>query len=565
MKLSDLPLIDQNDLGKPNNQPVGGQYGITGTADTLEFIRMWQEENKKPFYGYYRITEHPISRRITESLKKYYGFKNALLYVSVNSALYEWIGYFVKSSKQPPFLLVDDVKKWDWAVKIVSALGGQVSEFQSSQINFIQKQPVIFAFEQINSKIKDSLQQAKNDRASIAYLANNLEFLASAPQEAKFLITDLKDTQADILGGAILSSADLPMEMLAKNRAEVGCVISPRNSDFLTQKNTRHLPNVDEKALQKRLCQLEDASHCALFCSGMQAIFAGLEVLKTKQKKRFIVIGVLYKDTYIHLLESKEKHIFLGVHELDLLEKCFDETIAAVITETITNPLNEKVDLPKISKICQAHQTPFVVDNTLATPNNCQPLKLGASFSIHSTVKYLSGGNNHAGGVLFVNDEVLAQQVQEFQKLYACGMSSLEIETLSLQVQDFEERMEYFEKNVSEVASFLSNSPKVGKLYFQEKADDFCKGTGSMISFTLKENHLESLRRFYDALNIIKAPTLGSNETLICPYTLLTYYHQPDDFLEKIGLPRYLIRVAVGCEKDLKPVICELQRTLDMV
>ena len=562
MKLSDIPLIDQKALGRPNNQPVGGQYGMTGTADTLEFIRKWQEKNQKPFYGYYRITEHPISRRVTESLKSYYGFRHALLYASVNSALYEWIGYFTKSSKQPPLLCVDDTQKWHWAVKIVSALGGQVLESQSSQIHFLQKQPVIFAFEQSNPQIENCLKQATN---ASAYLANDLEFLASAPQEAKFLITNLQDEQADILGGAILSSVDLPMEMLAKKRAEVGCVISPRNSDFLTQNTLHHIPHADEQALQKSLCQLEDASHCILFCSGMQAVVAGLDVLKTVQRTRFIVIGVLYKDTYVHLLESTEKHIFLGVDELDLLEKSFDETIAAVITETITNPLNEKVDLQKVGKICQTHQVPLVVDNTLATPINCQPLKLGASFSIHSTVKYLSGGNNHAGGVLFANDEALVKRVKAYQQLYALGMSVLEVETLLPQIQDFKERMVRFEKNALKMSTFLSQSPKVGKLYYQEKAHDFCQGTGSMMSFTLAKNDLETLRKFYDALEIVKAPTLGSNETLVCPYTLLTYYHQTDDFLQQIGLPRYLIRIAVGCEKDLAPVICRLQQALDLV
>ncbi len=562
MKLSDLPLIDLEALGHPNNQPVGGKYAITGTADTLEFIKKWQEDNQKPFYGYYRITESPISRRITESLKSHYEVRHALLYASVNSALYEWIDYFVKCSKQTPLLLVDDLKKWEWVAQIVSALGGRFSVFQSFQMSFKAKQPVVFAFEQINLKIQDCLQQAQKARASVAYLSDHLESLP--PQEAKFFIADFKDEQANVLGGAVLSSVDLPMEVLAKRRAEVGCVLSPRNADFLSKKDPAPMPHADEDALQRNLCQLEGANHGILFCTGMQAIVAAQEVLKTGQKNRFIVIGVLYKDTYVHLLEDKAQHLFLGADELHLLEDSFDETIAGVITETITNPLNQKINLPEIAKICQAHQVPFIVDNTLATPVNCQPLKLGASFSIHSTVKYLSGGNDHAGGVLFADDLVLARRLKDYQQLYALGMSPLEVNVLSSQLVDFKERMVRFEKNVSEVAKFLSQSPKVGKLYYQDQVDDFCQGRGSMISFTLDPNHLETLKKFYDSLELVKAPTLGSNETLVCPYTLLTYYHQTDDFLQEIGLPRYLVRIAVGCEEDLTPVITALQKALDL-
>ena len=265
------------------------------------------------------------------------------------------------------------------------------------------------------------------------------------------------------------------------------------------------------------------------------------------------------------MLESPDQHIFLGADEVDLLEKSIDDTIAGVVTETITNPLNEKVDLPRIGKICQAYNIPLVVDNTLATPVNCQPLKWGASFSIHSAVKYLSGDNSHVGGVLLTNDPTLEKRVKEYLRLYELGMSPLEVQVLSSKIKNFKERMARFEKNAMQVATFLSQNLKVGQLYFPEKVSEFCQGRGAVVSFTLAQNDLESLRQFYDSLNIVKAPTLGSNQTLVCPYTLLTYYHQSDDFLNQMGLPRYLVRVAVGCEEDITSVISALKDALDCV
>ena len=61
---------------------------------------------------------------------------------------------------------------------------------------------------------------------------------------------------------------------------------------------------------------------------------------------------------------------------------------------------------------------------------------------------------------------------------------------------------------------------------------------------------------------ILKSPSLGSNQTLICPYPMLTHYFDTDQELEEIKLPRHLIRIAAGCEKDLAPIIRDLNSAL---
>jgi cystathionine gamma-synthase len=54
-------------------------------------------------------------------------------------------------------------------------------------------------------------------------------------------------------------------------------------------------------------------------------------------------------------------------------------------------------------------------------------------------------------------------------------------------------------------------------------------------------------RRFYDALRVSKGPSLGTNFTLACPYTLLAHYEELD-WAESCGVSRNLIRIAVGME-----------------
>jgi cystathionine gamma-synthase len=52
---------------------------------------------------------------------------------------------------------------------------------------------------------------------------------------------------------------------------------------------------------------------------------------------------------------------------------------------------------------------------------------------------------------------------------------------------------------------------------------------------------------FFDALNVFKGPSLGTNFTLACPYTLLAHYTELD-WAEGFGVDRRLVRVSVGLE-----------------
>ena len=66
----------------------------------------------------------------------------------------------------------------------------------------------------------------------------------------------------------------------------------------------------------------------------------------------------------------------------------------------------------------------------------------------------------------------------------------------------------------------------------------------------LKRDTLEDLRVFYDSvlIDIHKAPSLGSDETLPCPYTLLTHYTSSGEELADIGPCSLIPRL---CRVDL--------------
>ena len=76
------------------------------------------------------------------------------------------------------------------------------------------------------------------------------------------------------------------------------------------------------------------------------------------------------------------------------------ENTKVVYGETIGNPGLNILDFEKISNVSEALEVPFVVDNTLATPYLCNPLKHGANIVVHSTTKYIDGHASCVGGII---------------------------------------------------------------------------------------------------------------------------------------------------------------------
>jgi cystathionine gamma-synthase len=70
-------------------------------------------------------------------------------------------------------------------------------------------------------------------------------------------------------------------------------------------------------------------------------------------------------------------------------------------------------------------------------------------------------------------------------------------------------------------------------------------GYGGMMSIILDSHMCQ--RTFYDALDVAKGPSLGTNFTLVCPYTLLAHYHELD-FAMSYNVAPNLLRISVGLE-----------------
>jgi cystathionine gamma-synthase len=124
--------------------------------------------------------------------------------------------------------------------------------------------------------------------------------------------------------------------------------------------------------------------------------------------------------------------------------------------------------------------------------------------------------------------------------------------------RDFPKRVRRTSQNAAALVDFLKSHPLVDEVYYPNAAEPSIAailregaGLGCLLSFTLKNP--ADAPKVYDALRVGKGPSLGTNFTLVCPYTLLAHYTELD-WAASCGVAANLLRVSVGLEEigDLK-------------
>ncbi|MEE2716859.1 MAG: aminotransferase class I/II-fold pyridoxal phosphate-dependent enzyme [SAR324 cluster bacterium] len=579
---ADSPLLDLN-------QPVGGEFGITAELPTLELIHRFREGQFPLNYGYYRHVDHPKLKGAQDTLAAHCGVPHARLFCSAHAALYELLRLLAHERK---------------GRRVVVLHSGELAPEWHERLALVQAECVFLRLDA--EPLPDPTEWSRHDLLLLLHQGGTPETLplsevgrgtllvcsdALPPSlenhpHVKYWTAPVSNAQGEEIGGVVLGKVDRVMSELHELRKQRGAILSTRLADQADpghpNSNTAGPASASAAAVSSKLCrvfsEMDSADDALLYPSGMAAITMVLDALRTIEQPKMIMIGTLYTDTYGLLRNSvldgqTLDWEWVGVGDLERLEQAMDERTALVFTETITNPLGDVSDLRAVSELTRRHGVPFVVDNTLATPFNSQPLECGADLVVYSTAKHFSGNNAHRGGVTLFREGGLANTLRRQQRLLDLELCDPEAATLLECLADFPERMERFNANGLRMAEFLRQHPAVQDVYFPGLADHpshavsqrLLQGTGSVVSWTLRHDHPDSFRAVYDGAwgPIRKAPTLGSNTTLLCPYALVAHYHATDEELLDLGFPRTLLRIAVGCEPQLDEVLAGLDASLN--
>ncbi|GAH07803.1 unnamed protein product, partial [marine sediment metagenome] len=163
---------------------------------------------------------------------------------------------------------------------------------------------------------------------------------------------------------------------------------------------------------EEKMRQLEGAGAATSFSTGMAAISNTLYSLLTPGDR---VVSI--KDTYGGTNEIFTRFLPRLNIEAKLCPTTDHEAIEAEIEsgctvlylETPTNPTLKVVDIERLARAGHEVGAVVIVDNTISTPINTNPLALGADLVVHSATKYIGGHADALGGVLCGSKELVAK------------------------------------------------------------------------------------------------------------------------------------------------------------
>ncbi len=308
-----------------------------------------------------------------------------------------------------------------------------------------------------------------------------------------------------------------------------------------------------------------------LYPAGMSAIFNTYRSIRamSSEPRQAICFGFPYIDTLKILQKWGPGCLFYGHgadFDLDDLERRLEsgERYSALFTEFPGNPLLDAPDLRRIRVLAHKYDFAVVVDESVGNFINVNVLS-HADVVVSSLTKVFSGDSNVMGGSAVLNPHgpmyhslKMTMEVEYEDNYWAEDAVFMERNS-----RDFMSRIDRINANAETVAAQLHDSPVVKQVYYpkyreSKKYYDACRnpkgGYGGLLSVTFHET--EQAVAFYDALEVQKGPSLGTNFTLSCPYTILAHYGELN-WAASYGVETDLVRISFGLEspEELKSIV----------
>lgn len=362
-----------------------------------------------------------------------------------------------------------------------------------------------------------------------------------------------------------------------------GCVIPPiyQSSTFAQEApgvykefDYTRTDNPTRSVLQKTLACLEGAKHGLAFASGMGAVDAAMSLLEAGD--HLIAVDDIYGGTYRFMVDVLAKR---GV-TFDFVNMQKEENVRAAVKpntkmiwfESPTNPLLNLIDIEMIARVAHENGALACIDNTFVSPYFQQPLRFGADIVMHSMTKYINGHSDVVMGALMMNDTALYDKCKYLQNAMGATPSPFDCFLVQRGIKTLGVRMERHEKNALAVAEFLSQHPKIERVYYpglpshphHALAKKQQTGFGGMVSFQVASD-LEGTKRFLMNTKLfVLAVSLGGVESLVEQPATMTHFEMPKEVRESVGIYDNLVRSSIGIE-DANDLIKDLDQALGKV
>lgn len=366
------------------------------------------------------------------------------------------------------------------------------------------------------------------------------------------------------------------------------------------------IANPTVRALETRMAAIEGGVDAVATASGMAALDTITSIL-AQSGDNIVSASSIYGGTHTYFTRTASRR-GIDVRFVDTLdplayESAIDENTAYVHCETIGNPTLVTPPLAEISAIANERGTPFIVDNTFATPKLCRPLEYGANIVWESTTKWIHGSGTTLGGILVTDgsfdfsdysdkypelaapnpafndvrftdhfgDRAVTMAARHRGTRSLGGQQSPFDAWLTLQgLETLAVRMERHCENAKTVASYLTDHPSVSWVSYpgldshetHDNASAYLDGGyGGMIAFGPKDGY-EAAKRVCEETSLAKfLANIGDARTLITHPASTTHAQLSQKAQEESGIAPELVRLSVGIE-DVEDIIADLEDVL---
>jgi cystathionine gamma-lyase len=317
--------------------------------------------------------------------------------------------------------------------------------------------------------------------------------------------------------------------------------------------------NPTRQRLEDVLAELEGATHCAVFASGLAAEHAVLHAY-LRPHDHIVVPKDVYGGTFRLL-----NRVFAGFEltitaidtaDLDAVRTAITDRTRLVWLETPTNPRLLISDIRAIAAIAHNQGALVVVDNTFATPVFQQPFALGADIVVHSVTKYLAGHSDLIQGAVLARDTAVFEPIKFLQNAIGAVPAPLDCWLTMRGLKTLELRVMRHAENAARIAEALLAHPRVTRVYYPGLAThpghgiatSQMTGFGGMVSFEL-DGTIEDVTAFVSNRRFFTlGESLGGVKSLICHPARMTHASIPADRRAELGLSDTLIRLSPGIE-----------------
>lgn len=370
------------------------------------------------------------------------------------------------------------------------------------------------------------------------------------------------------------------------------------------------LQNPTNDCVAAKICELEGGEAAMLTASGQAAChYAIFNICEAGD--HVVLSSTVYGGTF-NLITCTMKKMGIACTIVDPdatqaeLAEAFEPNTKCVFAETIANPALVVLDIEKFAKAAHDHHVPLIVDNTFATPVNCNPIRWGADIVIHSTTKYMDGHAMSLGGCIvdsgnfdwsaypdkfpglctpdesyhgiiytekFGRAAYLTKATTQLMRDLGSMQSPQNAFLLNVGLETLHLRMERHCYNAQRVAEYLEGHEKVAWVnypglqsckYYETARKYMPKGTCGVISFGLKGGR-EAAAKMMDHLKLAAIVThVADARTSVLHPASHTHRQMNEVQLREAGVAPDLIRFSVGIE-HIDDIIADLEQALSKI